>query len=348
MALPLVSIVIPHHNGKEILFDCLSSLEKTDYPTREVIVVNNASTDGSVEKAQKKFPWICVVENQSNLGYAGGCNSGLEKAGGKYALFLNNDTVFGPDWLKIIVEVCEENEQIAACQPKILSLANRRQFDYSGAAGGLIDRFGYPFAKGRLFFTNEIDNHQYDDGGDIFWASGTALLVRKTALDEVGHFDEDFFAHMEEIDLNWRFHLAGYRVVSVPKAVVYHNSGSTLKPDSPKKIFLNHRNSLIMLLKNYQLKNLIWILPIRIFLEIMTMVYCLIKLDFVRMKAVPAAFINILMNLKKIVSKRKHVAGIRKLPDSEIFQKMYRGSIVFEYFIGGVRKASDLKFVCKN
>lgn len=340
---PLVSVIIPHFNGREILRNCLEALKKTEYQNKEVIIVNNASTDGSVDDIHHFFPGARVVNNEKNLGYAGGCNSGLANASGKYVLFLNNDTVFGREWLSILVEACEKDEKIAACQPKILSQTDREMFDYAGAAGGLIDVLGYPFARGRLFFTLEKDEKQYDADGNIFWASGTATLIRKSVLDEAGTFDEDFFAHMEEIDLNWRMHLAGYRVVAVPEAIVYHNAGSTLKPDSPEKIYLNHRNSLVMILKNYELKNLLWIIPVRVSLELLTLVYALLKLDFARLKGGLLALIYVLINFFRIIRKRKQVHRLRKVPDSEIFKKMYRGSIAFEYFVRGISKAKDLK-----
>lgn len=340
---PLVSIIIPHYNGKEILHNCLKSLEQTTYNNKEVILVDNGSTDGSVEYVRERFPWIEIVRNAENLGFAGGCNAGIRKAKGTYILLLNNDTEFEPDWLTILVAALEKDSKIAACQPKILSLCDKRIFDYAGAAGGLLDVFGYPFARGRLFFTLEKDEHQYEEGGDIFWASGTAALIRKSAIDEAGYLDETFFAHMEEIDLNWRFHLAGYRVISTPQAIVYHKSGSTLKPDSPKKIYFNHRNSLMMILKNYEARNLLWILPIRILLEIITLFYAMARLDFVRFAGVGRAFGYVAFNILEIISKRAQAQRIRKVPDSEIFRKLYRGSIVFDYFIRGIRRAQDLK-----
>ncbi|MFQ5706990.1 MAG: glycosyltransferase family 2 protein [bacterium] len=345
---PLVSIIIPHHHGEEILTNCLESLEKTTYANKEVLLVDNGSTDGSVSSAQARFPWIRVVQNAENLGYAGGCNAGIAQARGTYFLFLNNDTEFEPDWLSLLVTCCERDAQIAACQPKILSLKDKRLFDYAGAAGGLLDRFGYPFARGRLFFRVEKDEGQYEEGGDIFWASGTAMLVRKSALDEVGYFDDDFFAHMEEIDLCWRFHLTGYRVVVMPPAVVYHQAGSTLKPDSPLKIYLNHRNSLIMLLKNYQRSSLFWIFPGRLLLELMTLLYSGVKFDFVRVKAVCKALIYVAFSFFRIMTKRSQVQRLRKVADSDISKKMYRGSVAVDYFLRGVRRTQDLRLkACK-
>ncbi|RMF61076.1 MAG: glycosyltransferase family 2 protein, partial [Calditrichaeota bacterium] len=329
---PLVSIIIPHLQGKETLVRCLNAVQRTAYPNRQVILVDNATTDGSLEGIEQAFPWLQVVHNLRNLGYAGGCNSALPVAEGKYVLFLNDDTDFEPGWLAPLVAACEADERIAACQPKIVQQDDPAMFDYAGAAGGLLDVFGYPFARGRVFFALERDAQQYDDGGDIFWASGTATLVRRSALQEVGAFDEDFFAHMEEIDLDWRLHLAGYRVVAVPQSVVRHRAGSTLPADSPRKILLNHRNSLLMLLKNYSVPSLLRFLPGRLLLEWVTVVYSLFRLDFVRARSVLLALIQVAAALPRTLRKRSEVRKLRRVPDREILEKMYRGSIVFQYF----------------
>lgn len=339
---PLVSIIIPHFNGNEILRRCLESLAAAEYSNREVILVDNASTDGSAEEVAQRFPEVVLIRNSENLGYAGGCNSGLRYARGEYLVFLNNDTVVEPDWLIHLVQAGESNRRIAACQPKLLSIHDKTMFDYAGAAGGEIDIFGYPFCRGRIFFTCEKDEGQYDEGGGIFWASGTCLFIRKSAWEQLGGFDEDFFAHMEEIDLNWRLHLVGYRVVAAPQSRVYHSAGATLKPESPQKIFLNHRNNLIMILKNYESKNLLWIFPIRIFFDLLTLFYSLLRLDTVRAKAVVSALIYVLVNRKAIKLKRKSVQILRQIPDARIFEKMYRGSIVFAYFIRRIRRYGDL------
>lgn len=339
---PLVSIVIPHHSGQETLRKCLKSAWETDYPRKEIFVVDNNSQDGSVESAIDLYPDTRVVRSRENLGYAGGCNRGLREAKGKYVLFLNDDAIIASNMLSLTVKACEDDHLIAACQPKILSLTEQRKFDYAGAAGGMMDRFGYPFALGRIFFAIESDEKQYDETGDIFWASGAAMLVRKSVIDEVGSFDEDYFAHMEEIDLCWRFHLAGYRVVAVPAAVVYHSSGTTLKSGSSRKIFLNHRNSLLMLLKNYELLSLVWIFPARLLFEALTLLYSLIRLDFVRGSAVLRALVAAALQSGRSLSKRRQIKAIRRVPDRVVLEKMYRGSIVFEYFVCGIRWAKDL------
>ncbi len=339
---PVVSIVVPHYNGKDMLYVCLAALEETEYEPRQVIVVDNASTDGSTDSLKQDFPWVELKRSPQNLGYAGGCNFGLTAAKGKYVLFLNNDTEFEPDWLGRLIACCESDSQIAACQPKLRALAEPEKFDYSGAAGGLIDRFGFPFARGRLFFTLETDAGQYDKGLDIFWASGTAMLVRRQALEEVGPFDADFFAHMEEIDLAWRLQLAGYRIAAVPQSVVMHNSGSTLPADSYKKMYLNHRNCLIMLAKNYEARTLLWILPLRIMLELAAAGYSLVQLDVRRVAAVFAAFLGFLRRLGATLRKRRVVQERRKVGDAVIFKNMYRGSVVWDYFVRQVRTVREL------
>jgi len=329
---PFVSIVIPHYQGREMLYKCLFALLKTDYKNLEIIVVDNASTDGSVDALSEDFGKVVVTRNQENCGYAGGCNSGFLQSKGEFVLFLNDDTFFDSDWLKPLVGRIISDQRIAAVQPKLLAAASPEKFDYSGAAGGLMDIFGFPFSLGRLFFSLEEDRGQYDQSREIFWASGTAFLVRRSVIEQVGLFDESFFAHMEEIDLNWRMMLVGYKIVSEPASVVYHNSGSTLRPDSFKKMYLNHRNSILMLLKNYEFLSLVWILPIRLFLDLMAVGFALIKLDFTRLRAIIAAHFGALALLPTALKNRVAVVKIRAVRDKEIWTKMYFGSIVFGYF----------------
>jgi len=339
---PLVSVIIPHYNGKEILYTCLRSLAKTTYSNKEVLVVDNGSTDDSLATIEQDFPWVRLLHQATNLGYAGGCNAGLVAGKGAFALFLNNDTKFEGDWLTKLVLAITSDDLIAAVQPKLLALKQPDKFDYSGAAGGLIDYLGFPFARGRLFFTLETDRHQYDRPQDIFWASGTATLVRKSAMDRVGAFDENFFAHMEEIDLNWRFHLHGYRVRAVPDAVVYHDSGSTLPPDSFRKVYLNHKNSLFMLIKNYQLRNLVWIFPSRLFLEFVALVYSICSLDFIRVRAVVLSLLALCGRLVQVLRGRRVVQRSRTCSDAEVFRKMYHHSVVLAYFVRGIRTTEQL------
>ena len=242
---PLVSIIIPHWNGIDIITECLESLQKATYPNFEIIVVDNDSIDDSVNHIRKNFPKTIILENELNEGYAGGCNRGSEIAKGEYLLFLNNDTIHEPNWIEPLVNLLEKNYSITAVQPKILNYFQKNLFDYAGGAGGLMDILAFPFARGRIFNEQEIDANQYNSTKEIFWSSGTAFLVRKTAFENAGKFDELFFAHMEEIDLCWRLKNAGYRIVCNPESTVYHVGGATLPNNSPFKLYLNFRNNLV-------------------------------------------------------------------------------------------------------
>ncbi|MFQ6615964.1 MAG: glycosyltransferase family 2 protein [Fidelibacterota bacterium] len=240
----LVSVVIPHHNGIDILSECLDSLQACSYSPLEVIVVDNASTDGSARWVRAHHPKVRVVPCEKNLGYAGGCNRGAQEARGTYLLFLNNDTVHRRDWIDWLVLTLQSDSTVGAVQPKILNYFERDRFDFAGGSGGAMDLLCYPFARGRLFLTLEVDKGQYDDEDRIFWASGTAFLVPRSLFLDAGGFDEDFFAHQEEIDLQWRLQLMGYRVFVAPRSVVYHRNAVTLPMDSPRKKSVSHPSGL--------------------------------------------------------------------------------------------------------
>lgn len=322
-ALPSVDVIIPHFNGVEILDKCLASLEKTRYANFSVTIVDNGTVDESIRLAMTKYRGIRVISAGKNLGYAGGCNFGFQRTGGKYVIFLNNDTEQEPDWIERLVEVAESDEQIAALQPKLLSmhakLRGERVFDYAGAAGGMLDALGYPYALGRVFNTVEPDKGQYDEMREIFWASGAAMMVRRKAVEEVGAFDDDFFAHMEEIDLCWRLKIAGYRIVNVPKAVVYHYGGATLAAGNPRKIYLNHRNNLMMIIKNASRSHLLWLLPVRVVLELAALLYYQRYAgEYVRY-VWRALWWNV-QHFAKNIAKRRAVQTKRKQSDREIFK----------------------------
>jgi GT2 family glycosyltransferase len=216
------------------------------------------------------------------------------------------------------------------------------KFDYAGANGGFLDVFGFPFCRGRIFMTLEDDRGQYDAAGDIFWASGACCLLRMSALQQVGLLDVDFFAHMEEIDLNWRLHLAGFRVVSAPAAVVRHHAGSTLHPDKPFKIYLNHRNSLIMMLKNYSVRTLWWVLPGRLLLDAVAFWYRILHLDFRRALAIVRAGVHVAWHWRSIQTRRRESQKQRRRNDRDIMPCIYRRSIVWDYFIAGRKFFSQL------
>jgi GT2 family glycosyltransferase len=339
---PLVSVIIPHYNGIGILKECLDSLSRTSYPAKEIIVVDNASTDGSEQFVSGHYPYVRLIRLDRNLGFAGGCNTGIRAARGDLVCILNNDTTHDPLWLDRLVDLLLSSEEVAVVQPKILSSGDRTLFDYSGACGGLIDIFGYPFARGRIFETIEADEGQYDQVRDIFWASGTAFLAKKAILLQAGLFDDRFFAHMEEIDLQWRLHLLGKSVKVEPGAVVYHHSGYTLGAESFLKKYLNHRNNLFMILANYSGWMLSFIFPVRILLEWMSLVSSLIRGDWSRSAAILRSMLWILTHIHLIVKKRRVTRSCRRLSDRSVMRKMYRGSLPIDYYIFGKKTSIDL------
>jgi GT2 family glycosyltransferase len=264
---PKVSIVILNWNGQKYLEKFLPSVLSTHYPNFEVIIADNGSTDDSITFLQTKYPGIHLIRFTENYGFAKGYNEALKQVKSEYYVLLNSDVEVAPDWLQPQVDLLENDSNIVACQPKILSYASRKMFDYAGAAGGWLDKYGYPFAKGRVFDICEEDNGQYDQSEPIFWASGAALFIRSATFHEMTGFDEYFFAHQEEIDLCWRIQLAGYKIYSCPSSIVYHVGGGTLPRGNSLKTYLNFRNNRIMMSKNLPLSKKLWLMPARNFLD---------------------------------------------------------------------------------
>ncbi|HLP05868.1 MAG TPA: glycosyltransferase family 2 protein [Paludibacter sp.] len=246
-----VSIVILNWNGEEFLKRFLPTLIKnTQLPGAEIIVADNASTDSSLALLKAEFPEVRTIVLDKNYGFAGGYNKALEQVEADYYVLLNSDVEVSPGWLEPMMAFMGSNEKFAACQPKILSYFRRTHFEHAGAAGGYIDRFGFPFCRGRIFGVAEKDKGQYDTANKVFWASGACLMIRSELYRKVGGLDNEFFAHMEEIDLCWRLNSRGFKVACVPESVVYHIGGGTLNVESPRKTYLNFRNNLLMLYKN--------------------------------------------------------------------------------------------------
>jgi GT2 family glycosyltransferase len=336
-----VTVIIPHWNGEGILRRCLLSLRRTRGVRFRTLVVDNGSTDGSAAMVRREFPEAGLVQSTENLGFAGGCNLGIRNAATPYVALLNNDAEVEPDWLRPLVAAADADEKLAAVAPKMLSVDRRDRFDYSGAAGGELDLFGFPFCRGRIFDAVEEDRGQYDDGGPVFWATGAACLLRMAALHRTGLLDESFFAHMEEIDLAWRLRAAGYGVAVVPSAVVRHRSGGTLGSGRMRKMILNHRNSLVMLIKNLPAADMAWILPVRLFLEAAAACGGLFIGQPKRFFAVPAAAAAVIGRMQSVLRARRETqarARVAGLPPS-----LYRGSIVWDYYVRGVRRARDLR-----
>ncbi len=264
---PKVAVVILNWNGKNFLQQFLPSVIKNSNEHTEIIVADNASTDDSISFLKEFYPAVKIILLEKNYGFAKGYNEALKKVDSDYFVLLNSDAEVSEDWIEPMVKLLESDSSIAACQPKVLSYQEKNVFDYAGAAGGWLDKFGYPFAKGRVFDYCEEDKGQYDQQEPIFWASGAAMFIRAAAFHEVNGFDEYFFAHQEEIDLCWRLQLAGYQVYSCPAAKIYHVGGGTLPKGNSRKTYLNFRNNLVMISKNMPLMQKIWKVPFRIILN---------------------------------------------------------------------------------
>ena len=261
-----VTVAILNYNGEEMLGRFLPSVLQNS-PGARIVVADNASTDGSVAFMKEHFPGVGLILLDRNYGFAEGYNRVMEHVDTEYVLLLNSDVEVTPGWLEPLVAALDADENVVACQPKVLDYKRKSHFEYAGAAGGFIDRYGYPFCRGRIFDAVEEDKGQYDTVADIFWATGAALLVRTAAYRDAGGLDGRFFAHMEEIDLCWRLRARGYRIVCVPASTVYHVGGATLSVGNPRKSYLNFRNNLLMLYKNLPADELCRVMAVRCVLD---------------------------------------------------------------------------------
>lgn len=338
-ATPLVAIVILNYNGKHYLQKFLPSVTASAYRNKKVVVADNSSTDDSLAWLKGNYPQVEIVVNETNYGYAKGYNEALKHVKADYYVLLNSDVEVTENWIAPVVELMETNPQIACCQPKILAYNNKNLFEYAGACGGWIDKFGYPFCRGRVFDICEKDKRQYNDVAPVFWASGAALFIRSAVYHQLKGFDEYFFAHQEEIDLCWRLQLAGYRVMVCPQSVVYHVGGGTL-PKGRRKVYLNLRNNLIMLAKNYPFKEKIWKIPFRILLDILAAFQGLLSGETAFFGGVIKAHASF---AAWIFSNKK--ANV--FPASRIGKPVgyYNGSVVWQYFI---RKKKTFKEIIEK
>lgn len=330
--MPSVAVVILNWNGRSYLEQFLPSVLASAGDCAEVILADNASTDDSVAFVQGAFPTVRVIRNKVNGGYAQGYNESLAQVRADYYVLLNSDVEVTPGWLEPMLNLMETDRSIGACQPKLLAYNERHTFEYAGAAGGWLDILGYPFARGRIFEFCEIDHGQYDDTAAISWASGAALMIRASVYHEAGGLDPYFFAHQEEIDLCWRLQAAGYRLYAVPASVVYHVGGGTLPKGNRRKVMLNFRNNLLLLLKNMPLGRLCWVFPLRYALDVVAAYRELAKGNVTYWKAILQAHAEV---WAWVFSRSKPGAWpVRRVmpPDG-----MYRGSVVWEYFVRGIK-----------
>ena len=339
------TIIIPHHNGEEMLSQCIESIYiSADYKP-EIIIVNNASTDGSIETIKTKFSNIIVVDSQKNLGYAGGCNVGALEATNDYLIFLNNDTILEKSFDKYLLNKLQ-NKDISSVQPKIKNLPNKDYFDYAGASGGFLDVFCYPFCRGRIFNNIEKDLKQYDSEKEIFWASGAAFATKKDIFIKAGMFDIKLFAHMEEIDYHWRCQMMGYKIMINPKSIVYHQGGGTLSYESHKKTYLNHRNSLIIFLSNHKIHILFLLLIPRMILQLGSIFLDLLSIRLGHAIAQLQALLWIPFNIFYIIKKRIKNRSIQL--NNYNLKGMYFRSIAIDYFLLKKKKFINLKNVVQD
>lgn len=336
---PKVAVVIIHWNRKELLAQFLPSVCKSTYPNLEIVVADNCSTDDSVAFVRANFPSVTIVQNDANYGYAGGYNKALQHVSADYYILLNNDIEVTPSWIEPLVSIFEQDSTCGAVQPKLLDYTNKQLFEYAGAAGGYMDTFGYVFCRGRLFNTIEEDFAQYNSVQTVFWATGACLAIRSEVFHKLGGFDEHFFAHMEEVDLCWRIQLLGHAVKVQPASVVFHLGGGTLHKISPHKTFLNFRNNLIMLTKNLPISTLLWLIPVRSTLDLLSSFYFISQGNFKHSAAIHKAHSAYFFNIGKWW-KLRNAMNLR-LKKSTI-NGIYNGSIVWDYFAKGKRKFSDL------
>ncbi len=335
-----VSIVILNWNGSNFLKRFLPSLVDCSKENAEIIVADNGSTDVSREVIKTLFPTVKYLQLEQNYGFAEGYNRALLKLQSDYFLLLNSDVEVTPGWLEPMLTLMESESSIGICQPKILSLNRPDEFEYAGAAGGLIDRFGYPFCRGRILQTVEKDLGQYDQSISVSWASGACMMVRSSVWHESGGFDADFWAHMEEIDLCWRAQYLGYTVYICPDSVVYHVGGGTLNYNNPLKIYLNFRNNLYLLFKNLPGKQLAVKLPIRMILDGLAAFAFLLKGEFGSFGRVFSAHLKFYGNLPRLRKKRRIIFRTRK---AYTFKGTTGYSILWNYFILKRRKFSEIK-----
>jgi hypothetical protein len=332
-----VAVVILNWNGKKYLQEFLPFLFRSTYLGLKVYVADNGSSDDSIQFLRELYPNVILIDNKRNYGFAGGYNLALQSVPEELIVLLNSDIEVTPNWIEPAVALFKSNPTFGAVQPKIMDFKNRKSFEYAGAAGGWIDIFGYPFSKGRVFDKLEIDNGQYDFSDEIFWASGAAMFIRKSAFVKAGGFDGYFFAHQEEIDLCWRMQKAGYKIVSCPASIVYHIGGGTLSKDNPRKIYLNFRNNLIMLWKNLSMGQVLWILPFRFALDAISAWKNLLSGQPAFFTAIMKAHFSF---LKWLISDRKTAVYFNS---NEIEPKgVYKGSVVWQHFVKGKNKFSEI------
>lgn len=335
-----VAVVILNWNGKALMEEFLPSvISHTPQEWADVIVADNGSTDDSLKMLEARFPSVGIIRLDKNYGFAEGYNQALKHVGHEYTVLLNSDVEVTPGWLDAPLAAMDADRQIAAAQPKILAQRNKDYFEYAGAAGGFMDKYGYPFCRGRMLHVVEKDQGQYDTPVDLLWATGACLFVRTAIYKEVGGLDAGFFAHQEEIDMCWRLRSRGYRLVCTPASVVYHVGGATLSVESPRKTFLNFRNNLLMLLKNLPEKDLRPVMRARFWLDYIAAAKFLASGHWANAKAVYEARKAFFELQPSYTAKRKENISKSVLAD---IPELRKGSLIVAFYLQGKKKFSDL------
>jgi GT2 family glycosyltransferase len=330
-----IAIVILNWNGQKLLEQFLPSV--VDFSSKEatIYIADNASKDSSINYVKSSFPSIKIIENDINGGYAKGYNDALKSIDADIYCLLNSDVEVTQNWLKPVIDIFKSEKNTAIIQPKLLDFKNKTKFEYAGAAGGFIDLFGYPYCRGRVFNHLETDKGQFNDVKEIFWASGACLFIRAKVYHQLEGFDEDYFAHQEEIDLCWRTQNIGYKIKYVGSSLVYHVGGATLQQANPHKTFLNFRNSLLNVVKNVPKKWFLFVIFSRLLLDGIAGIKFIIELRPIHTWAIIKAHYSFYKNLNKFLKKRK------KLLKKENYN--LHTSIVWQYFVLGRKKFHQLK-----
>jgi len=335
-----VAVVILNWNGRKYLEKFLPSVTKHSKSEQiKVYVADNGSNDDSVQFIQENYPEIEMVLLDENYGFAGGYNKALAQINAEYYVILNSDVEVTENWVFPIIDKMDEDHSVAAAMPKIKSYHDKTYFEYAGAAGGFIDKFGYPFCRGRILDTIEKDEGQYDTESEIFWASGACLFIRSSVYHQQKGFDDDFFAHMEEIDLCWRIKNNGHKIMYYPDCEVFHVGGGALPNNSPRKLYLNYRNNLFLLYKNLPSKNRFVVVFIRMILDGASAIVYLIRLQLDFFLAVLKAHFSFYASIKMLKVKRKQHRFTNKYFHNEI----YKHSILYSYFVKKMRTYKKLK-----
>lgn len=331
------------YNGLELVKQFLPKIiEYTpNNPDYEIVVVDNASSDNTSAWMADNHPNIRVIRLEINRGFTNGYVESLSQIDSKYYCLISSDIEVTPNFTQPILELLESDDQIAACQPKIMSWDRRLEFEYAGAAGGVIDRLGYPFARGRMVDEVEEDNGQYDNVQEVFWASGACLFIRADLYHQAGGLDNDYFAHMEEIDLCWRLKNMGYKIMFHPQSKVFHMGGYVIKYGSPAKVYRNHRNNLIMLLKNLPPYEGLWKIPLRFWMDLLTMTKMALDGNWRTIPAVSQAHWQFVLRFPKWYRKRVET---KKHWNNPNLRGMFPGSMVWQFFVKGRKKFSDLNW----